>query len=71
MGNKSPELLMSSIHLTDQGPWESRLKQVHASGFDGVEIFGEDIISGNLTEDSNIEETGNSSVLINIHHSRC
>lgn len=66
MRGKIPDLYMSSIHLTDQGPWVKRLKQTHALGLHGVEIFGDDLISGNLTDDSKIEEVRNTASLLGL-----
>ena len=45
-------LIMSSIHLTRRESWEAQLKWAKELGFWGVEVFGEDLVTGNLTDPS-------------------
>ena len=42
-------LIMSSIHMTRRESWEAQLRWAKAQGFWGVEVFGEDLVTGNLT----------------------
>lgn len=49
-------LIMSSTHLTVQHSWPGRLKQAQALGVWGVEVFGTDLISGELTQSQQIND---------------
>lgn len=43
---------MSSIHLTRREPWEAQLRRASELGFWGIEVFGGDLVAGNLTDPS-------------------
>ncbi|MFW5980585.1 MAG: sugar phosphate isomerase/epimerase family protein [Halanaerobiaceae bacterium] len=56
MHPKQITYLMSSTHLNHQKNWINQLETVSSLGFDGIEIFGTDFVSGSLTRNKVIHK---------------